>query len=334
MATLSVGNVHVNAPLSNLAQLYRPLLDGFIADEVCPRISVVHESDLYYVWQQADFFGVDVSDLTADRAAPREVDVTATTSSYVCERRELAFTVSDRERGNADNQLRLEQVKQQNALTRLMLLREARVAALLKISTTTTVINGEPIVGGIDSNMTAAANPKFDVATTTWVNFTSQITAGIRKMRQTTGMAPNTLIIPAYVAEGMNSSIIFSSAGGPLNTYTGTPDNNQFFQQYPLLPTRILGMRVLVPGNIQNTAKEGQSASYSDIWGKDVVLAYVTPGPALESPSLAYTFTAEPRQTRATRKDIERVDWFAVGETSVEKAVSPLAGYTITAAAT
>src|SRR6266498_1556570 len=148
MATLSVGNVHVNAPLSNLARLYRPLDDGFIADQVCPRISVVHETDAYYTWQQGDFFSVDVSDLTADRAAPREVDVTATTDSYSAQRRELAFSISDRERKNADNQLRLEQVKQQNTLSRLFLLREARVAALLKAGGTT-LVNGEVITGGI-----------------------------------------------------------------------------------------------------------------------------------------------------------------------------------------
>lgn len=334
MATLSVGNVHVNAPLSNLARLYRPLDEGFIADEICPRLPVVHESDLYYTWQQADFFGVDVSDLTADRSAPREVDVTATTDSYSAVRRELAFTVSDRERKNADNQLRLEQVKQQNTLSRLALLREARVAALLKINTSTTTIGGETITGGIDSSMTAAANPKFDVATTSWKDFVGQISVGIRAMRQTIGIRPNTLVIPAYVAEGMNSSIIFSSAGGPLNTYTGSPESNAYFQQYPLLPTRILGMRVLVPGNIKNTAKEGQTASYSDIWGKDVLLAYVTPGAAMESPSLAYTFESEPLQTRSTRKDIERLDWFAAGNTIAEKVVAPFAGFTITAAAT
>lgn len=334
MATLSVGNVHVNAPLSNLAQRYYPLTDGFIADEVCPRLPVVHESDLYYVWQQADFFGVDVSDLTADRSAPREVDVTATTSSYTALRRELAWTVSDRERKNADDQLLLDSVKQQNALTRLLMLREARVAALFKISTTTTTINGEPIVGGINSAMTAAANPKFDVSTTTWRDFVSQLSTAIRAMRQTIGVRPNTVIIPAYVAEGMNSSIIFSGSGGPLNTYTGAPESNAYFQQYPLLPTRVLGMRVLVPGNIKNTAKEGQTASYADIWGKDVVLCYVTPGPALENPSFAYTFQSEPRLTRQSRDEIRRLDWFAVGETVAEKAVSPFAAYSITAAAT
>jgi hypothetical protein len=332
MATLSVGNVHTNVLLSNLAARYMPLEEGFIAEDICPRLPVVHETDNYVVWDQGPFYRSDVSDLTADRAAPREVDFSYSTSSYSALRRELAWTISDRERKNADSQLRLEETKQIGTLRNLQTLREMRMAALLKINTSTTVINGEPIVGGIDSTMTAAASPQLDAATTTWKDFVGQLTTGAQKMRQSVGVRPNTLVIPAAVAEGMNKSIIFSSAGGPLNTYTGSPESNAYFQQFPLLPSRILGMRVLVPGNIKNTAKEGQTASYSDIWGKDVLLAYVTPGPALDSPSLAYTFTSEPRLTRSWRDDVRRLDGFAVGETIAEKVVAPFAGYTLTAA--
>src|SRR6185369_955755 len=129
MATTSVGNVHVNVPLTNLAIRYMPSMDGFIADQVCPRIPVVNESNVYYTWQQADFFAVDVSDLVPDRGTPREVDFTSTTASYTAARRELGWTISQRERNNADNQLRLEETKQRGTLARLAALREQRVAA-------------------------------------------------------------------------------------------------------------------------------------------------------------------------------------------------------------
>jgi hypothetical protein len=59
------------------------------------------------------------------------------------------------------------------------------------------------------------------------------------------------------------------------------------------------------------------------------VLAYVSPGPAMDSPSVAYTFTAEPRQTRQWRDEIRRLDGYAVGETIAEKCVAPFAAYTI-----
>jgi hypothetical protein len=330
MATISVGTVHVDAPLSNLARLYRPLDSGFVAEEIAPRLPVAHETDLFYVFDQGSFYGTEVSDLVADRTPPREVDTSVSTSSYACQRRELAWTISTRERNNADNQLRLDVNKQLLTLGRLQLLREARIVAILSDSSiTTTLPNGEKFTGGINSGMTAAAGAKWDSATTTWLTISTDITKGITKMRQSIGVRPNTLVIPAGVAEGLNKSIAFSAAGGPLNMYTGQPDNNPYFQEFPLLPSRIMGCRVLVAGMISNTAKEGQAASFSDVWGEQVLLAYVTDGPAIDTPSLAYTFTAEPRQTRASRDEVRRLDWRAVGETIDERVVAPFAGYTI-----
>lgn len=330
MATLSVGNVHVNAPLTNLARLYRPLDDGFIAEEICPRLPVVHETDVFYTWQQGDFFGTEVSDLTADRTEPRELDFLATTEAYRCVRRELAWTISTRERNNADNQLRLAEVKQRGVLGRLQLLREMRVAAILSEAATSTVINGETFTGGIVSGSTAAATTKWDNAAQTYQGVLTDIVKGITKMRQAIGVRPNVIVIPAAVVEGLHKSLFFSNSTGPQAVYSGSPASEPLFSQYPLLPPTLFGMRVLVPGNIKNTAKEGQTASYSDIWGEQVVLAYVTPGPAMEIPSLAYTFTAEPRQTRSGRDDVRRLDWYAVGETIEERVAAPAAGYSIT----
>lgn len=330
MATTSVGNVHIDGPLTNLSRLYRPLDAGFVAEEVAPRLPVVHETDSYYTWDQGPLFAADVADLTADRTAPKELDYSFSTSTYACQRRELAWTISTRERNNADNQLRLEQVKQLGTLGRLQLLRERRVVAILSDSSVSTTINGEVFTGGIDSTMTAAAAVKWDNAAAVWQNIATDITKGITAMRQAIGQRPNTIVVPAAVAEGLNKSLAFSAAGGPINQYSGMPDNNPYFQEFPLLPSRLMGMRVLVPGQIYNSANEGATMVSADIWGEQVLLAFVNPGPAMESPSLAYTFTAEPRQTRAARDEIRRLDWYAVGETIVESVVAPFAGYTIT----
>src|SRR3989442_1180496 len=108
MPGMPVGQVHVSQPLSNLARLYRPLDAGFIADEVVPRLPVQHEQDLYYTWQIGEFFGTDVTDLVPDRSEPRSIEFNATTAAYQTARRELAWDITDRERANADDQLRLE----------------------------------------------------------------------------------------------------------------------------------------------------------------------------------------------------------------------------------
>lgn len=313
-----VGGVHVNVPLSNLAVLYRPLEAGFIADEVAPRLPVQFESNLYYVWGQGDFFATDVDDLVPDRTEPREIEFSHTTATYQARRRELAWTISDRERGNADSQLRLETNKQNGTLGRLLLKREVRVAALLRKTT-----NGGQLALGAN-----AAN-KWDATTTTYQQIMSDIIAGVTAMRQAIGLRPNTIVIPAAVAEGMTKSLFYSSAGGPQAIYSGSPDEVPLYTQYPLLPRVLAGMRVLIPGIIQNTATEGQTASYADIWSEQVRLLYVTPGPDLENPSVAYTFQSEQLTTRYERRGARRIDWYATGMTIDERVVAASAGYEI-----
>jgi hypothetical protein len=154
------------------------------------------------------------------------------------------------------------------------------------------------------------------------------IVAGLTLMRQSIGQRPNVIVIPAGVAEGLHKSAFFVGSAPQVN-YTGTPSSTPLYAQYPLLPSVLWGMRVLVPGAIKNTAHEGQTASYSDIWSENVTLAYVSSAPAMETPSVAYTFTAEPRQTRSARDEVRRVDWYAVGETIDEKVVAPFAAYSI-----
>lgn len=317
----SVGAVHINAPLSNLARLYRPLEAGFIANEVCPILPVNNESDVYYVFTQGDFYGTDVDDLIADRMEPREVEFSHSTEGYQCQRRELAWTVSDRERKNADDQLRLERNKQVGTLGRLFLKREARIASLLR-----KVANGGKMTLG------GNAGTKWDhVTNTTYATVLGDVVAGITGVRQAIGIRPNVIIIPAAVAEGLHKTAFFSG----LQAYTrGSEQSQPLFEQYPLLPPTLWGMRVLVPGVIQNTAVEGQTESYSDVWGEAVRLLYVTPNAAIESPSIAYTFQSEPLETRQERRESRRVDWHATGFTIDERIVAASAGWEIADALT
>jgi hypothetical protein len=313
-----VGGVHLNVPLSNLAVLYRPLESGFIANEVAPILPVNHESDAYYVFTQGDFYATDVDDLVPDRTEPREIEFSHTTATYQARRRELAWSVSDRERKNADDQLNLERNKQNGTLGRLMLKREVRVAALLRKTT-----NGGSLTLG------ANAGNKWDNAATTYQQIYTDIVTGITAMRQAIGLRPNTIVNPAAVAEGMGKSLVFTSAGGPQAVYDGNPDNMPLYTQYPLLPRVLWGMRVLVPGVIQNTATEGQTASYADIWSEQVRLLYVNPAPSIETPSVAYTFRSEELTTRYERREGRRIDWYATGQTIDERVVAASAGYEI-----
>lgn len=310
MAGETVQSVHVNQLLSNLAVRYAPDAAGFVADAVCPRIPVVHESDLYPVFNQEDFYSTTVDDLVPDRAEPKTVDFGHSTARYQTHRRELAWDVTDRERQNADNQLRLETNKQTGVQGLLALRREIRVAALLRKTT-----NGGQLTFG------AAAAQKWDNTSTTYQQIMAMITIGKAATRTVIGMNPNTIVIPAAVAEGMQTSAFFQALQYTASTQQLVSD------QYPVIPPIISGMRVLIPGMIQNTAAEGLAGSYSDIWGESVRLLYVAAGLSLDTPSVAYTFQSEPPTTRQWREDKRRLDAYATGSTIEERVVGAAAGY-------
>lgn len=309
----NVQNVHVDAVLTNLARLYTP--KGFIADIVCPTIPVVHETDLYYVFDQGPFFADDVDDLVPDRGKPRKVEFAHSTEGYIAVKRELAWDISDRERKNADSGLNLERNKQNGTLGRLMLKKERRVANLLRKT-----------ANGGSLNLGGNASAKWDNSSTTFQTLLTDVMAGKTAVRQAIGASPNVLVIPAAVAEGMHKSLIYQAIQ---YTYGDKVDRALLETEYPVLPDVLFGMRVLVGGTIYNTAVEGQTASYSDVWGEAVRMLYVNPNAALEEPSVAYSIQSRPLTTRRWRDEEAEVDSFAVGYIGVEKIVATDAGYEI-----
>lgn len=312
MAGETVASVHVNQLLSTLAIKYAPDPAMFIADIVCPRIPVVHESDIYPIFNQEDFYATTEDDLVPDRGEPEFIGFGHSTARYQTHRREFAWDITDRERGNADSQIRLETNKQTGTLGRLMLKREIRVAALLKKTT-----NGGQLTLGAD------AVAKWDAAATTYTQIMRDLMIGRTAMRQAIGQSPNILVIPAAVAEGMQNSAFFQALQYQAST-------EQLVQEkFPVIPPTIAGMRVLIPGTIKNTAAEGLAGSYSDIWDEQVRMLYVTDGPALENPSVAYTFQAEPLSTRQWRTEISRKDNYATGWNLEERVVGASAGYEV-----
>lgn len=307
--------VHIDALLSNLAVLYRPT--EFIADTVSPYLDVVHESDVYPKWTQGDFYGTDVDDLVPDRSLVRMIEVSHSTARYQCQRRELGWDISDRERKNQDAPLNLERNKQVAVMGRLMLKREIRVANALRKTS-----NGGSLALG------AAAAASWSTAGTTSIE--SDVRTGREGIRTTIGIRPNVIVIPEAVASGMQTNTTLNNK--LIYTYGDAANRPQLSDVFPLLPPVMFGMRVMVPGLIQNTAKEGQTESYSDVWGKSVRLLYITGGPAIEIPSVSYTFRSEPLTTRTWRDDERRKNNYAVGQTIDEEVVATNAGYEISAA--
>lgn len=100
---------------------------------------------------------------------------------------------------------------------------------------------------------------------------------------------PNTLELPAEVALTLaNHPDIID-----LRKYTDPKLINDTG-----LPTKLLGLDVVVGGAGYNTANPGQTASLADVWGTDVIMAYVEKNPKIKSLQYGITF----RTTKYVRK--------------------------------
>jgi len=61
--------------------------------------------------------------------------------------------------------------------------------------------------------------------------------------------------------------------------------------------------KIIIGSALYNSAKEGQTASMSRIWGDNALLLYVTNTPSEQDPTAVYTFQAQPLQIRSWRED-------------------------------
>lgn len=114
--------VHVNRPLSNISIAYQ--VQGLIADQVAKAVPVKHESDSYFVYTK-DNFRLDET-RRANGAESNKALWNLSTATYSLQFHALHDVISDRDRDNADEALRLD-VDAVEMLTGKILLRKEQV---------------------------------------------------------------------------------------------------------------------------------------------------------------------------------------------------------------
>lgn len=334
---------HIDRPLSNYLAANRAT--GSIADAVSPIVSVSRRSDKFYTWDKAALLGGASDDSRRARGAePTMIEPSFAIDGFLAVEYELGTMIEDSDMPNTDEMLQLEMVKVGFVQDRMRLQREARVAAALRLSA-----NG----GNLASNgTTLTGTDQWNHASFVHANLIRDITVGIEAVRAVTGHKPNTIIIPAAVA----AVVVRNTAVQALIQYTVGPDylrnltiplggmasagtgGDQLPGDFRYMPANFLGLRVLEPSLITNTAAEGLTGSYSDLWGKDVRIMYVNPNtPNFSIPSTQYTFRSTEYGTagwnvRRWRDEGAKANKYAVGVVEVDKTVAPEMAYVIAAA--
>ncbi len=308
------GNIHIDSALSNFSVKYAN--GSMIADMIVPRIDVAKDSDMYFVYGRQQFR--PTQDFRADKADINFIDSwnIVETPTYTCTEHSLADLVSDRERRNADAPLSPDYDVTEHLTNMLALNRERRVASVL-LATSSYATSGNAITLSGTQQWNNAA---FDSDSATDA-IEARIDAGKEKIRKAIGAEPNVIIIPAAVARVLKRDKEIRD----LIRYT---DKSLLVNGD--LPAKLWNMTVLSPGGVYDSAEEGQTFSGADIWGKNVLLAYVAENPRTpRTMTLGLTFQSQKRQVAKWREENRKSDAIEVSEILTEKIVCEYCAYLI-----
>ena len=313
-----VNEVHIDAALSNVALGYHPA--GMIAENIFPIVTVKKESDKYYEWNKGDAFRVPDTTMRADGTKSKRIGFNISTSTYSAEEYALNVQVTDRQVANADSVINLRASKTRRLKDIIALDQEIRVATLLTTQANWASTNRVQRSGTQQwNNASYAGGATYGIEET--------LDTGKEAVRKGTGgLEPNIIIIPSAVAKVMKKN----STIRDLIKYTHANllvDGD--------LPQMLWNMKVLIPKAVKNTNVEGNATqTLSDVWGKHIVMLYVTNNAAVDEVTAGYIFRCAnaahtPWGAKTWREEAEKADVIETEICQDEKIVCNVAGYLV-----
>lgn len=293
----SIGEVHVNVPLSNVAVKYAD--PAFVGEQIFPVISVSKEADKY--WKFGREFLRTVETRRAIGAKSNRVDWQADPVDYTCEEEALSHLVPDRVRDNADAAIK---------------------PAITSVQFLTSMIRrgAEKAVQSIAQSATLI--PYFHNVVTPWDADSGQdphkdVDQAKRSVRQNCGKNANTILMNEETSQAL-LRYLKSLAYTPFKEYA----------DQGVLPPRLWGLKPVIAYPIEDTSMEGQTSSISDIWDDNVLVAYIdTAGPSLQSLTLGWTIRAQAWITRDWRDEESRGTVYETSVIQIQKLVCAECGY-------
>lgn len=299
----SVGEVHVSVPLSQVAIKY--FEPGFVGEQIFPPLAVVKEADKYWKFGREHLRNVETRRAIGTKS--NRVDWAATPVDYSCEEEALSHLVPDRVRDNADVAIKpaITSVEFLSAMIR----RGAEKAVQSIVQSTTYIPYYHDVVTPWDA--TSGQNPHNDV------------NQAKRNVRRNCGKNANIMVMNEETAQAL---LVW------LKQLAYTP-----FKEYAEkgeLPPRIWGLKPVVAYPIEDTSMEGQTASISDIWNDNVLVAHIDGAPSLQMMTLGLTIRSQNYVTRDWRDEESRGTVYEVSVIQTQKLVCAEAGYLMVGALT
>lgn len=273
MSNPTQNQVHVDAILTNASVAYIQSADNFIANKVFPIVPVDKQSDLYFKYTKEDWFRDDAQ-VRADGAEAAVAGYGLTTDSYYADVYAVKKAIGDQLMANFDSPL--DPLRDGAKFTAQLILN--RMEAQFVSDFIKTGVWGTDYTGVASSPSTNEFIQWSDLANSDPIQ---NIEAAKTKILSTTGFEANKLVLgyDVYATLRNHPDIIDRVK------YTGrdVPDTQYLAQLFGL-------DEVLVAKAVKNTAKEGQTGSFSFSFGKSALLVHSAPNPGLLMPSAGYSF--------------------------------------------
>lgn len=254
----------VDKLLTNVSKMVMP--EGLVADLVLPPISVKEKSGKLGGYGKSHLRIVNPY-MGGKGKAPRVDAIVRESQTYMVENHGLESEVSPDDYNNVEQPFDAEKDEVVGLQTLLKIHKEYDLAQAL---TSTSILT---------QNTTLAGNAQWDKYTTS--NPLTDIKAAFAAVKTGCGKAPNSVIIPWQVYN-------------QLKYHPGILDALGFSMNRAGLLTRediakALDVKNLyIAEGVYNSAKDGQTAVLSEIWGKDVVFFYRPDSAAKYQTSLGY----------------------------------------------
>lgn len=274
MAQPTRGQVHVNAPLTNVSIAYIQESEDFIADKVFPIVPVQKQSDLYYIYTKNDWFR-DEAKLRGAGTESAGGGYNLSTEPYNCKVYAFHKDIPDQIRANADSVLDMEADATKFVTQRMMLRREVQFS--------TTYMN----TGIWGTDYTGVASSPTGNQFIQWDDYANSdpitdIKNGRMQIKKNTGFNANKLVLGEEVFE-------------TLKQHPDIVDRYKYTTNSVITKEMMARLfeveEILIAGAIKATNIEGETEGYDWITGKVAMLVHSAPAPSILTPSAGYMFS-------------------------------------------
>jgi hypothetical protein len=273
---------HIDVPLTNISVGFNP--GGYIGQQLFPNVPVENITGKYFIYSKGDWLRREAKVRAPGTRAVRG-GYGLSTGQYTCVEVAFATPVQDEQVANSTNPLAPFADGTKFVTRQLMAEMESQVAGL-----------------AFGTGWSSSATPG-----TLWDNDTSDpigdAETAVETVVSSIGQMPNVGVA------GFNTWADLKNHPDIVDRIKGAagPGNPAVVTQAAV--AALFGLeRLLVGTQIENTAAEGATDSTSFIWGKHLLVAYVTGSPSLMEANSGYVLTYKTRVIERFREDQEKQD--------------------------